>query len=790
VTRIDADGRIVTSEPGLALEQAGVRVIDNQGRLKVQIPIPAHVHTVGDIDSEAEAGGLVITSDGFGGASWEAGGGGALANHAHAGVAGDGGTFDAANLTSGAATDGYVLMADGLGGAAWEALPASHSPVTLGVGSNPALALSGQELTLTLPALASHAHAGVAGDGGTFDAANLTAGASADGWVLTSDGAGGAAWEALPAAGAHAILSATHTDTTPAAAQRGDIITAQGAVPVWARLAKGNLNDVLTMGADEPGWAAPGGGAAHDILSATHSDTLVGAVVRGDIIVGNATPKWARVAKGNQYDVLMMGANDPAWTALYGLTIPWTGQHSFSNATYPPVRIERTTAQQTGIFTALAVRATSSAAMLDDFGAGITFEARDDGGTNNASAQIGTLRAGADDTYSLLFRISNGGSWLERMYLTTTGVGIGTATVPHGAVGGALLALEGVNANLAGGPHVQFTTASDDYPLMQILPWAHDNMFITFDGYYNGAWRSSDAGSNFQIEKLSDKLQIKYESGIAAGNAATFDPGITLLSTGNVGIGINSPDAKLEVLSTTEQLRLTHTDASKFTTFTVDANHDITIKPSSTGQVILQPTTDSTDFFQVLDADGGTPILNVDATNERVGIGTATPATALDLVGQMTHASNVIHAVFKLTGLADNVSTNFFTVTTTNEGGDNDGGAWCVFIDGIAANDGTATSAEQAAKGFSKVCVRAMENGGTGVNATVLSSESTASAATAAATKDINLITVTMVETSEYVTTIKIAVDQTGTSITTTCVVAHVRLVWVGFTTPPVMAQA
>jgi len=35
----------------------------------------------------------------------------------------------------------------------------------------------------------------------------------------------------------------------------------------------------------------------------------------------------------------------------------------------------------------------------------------------------------------------------------------------------------------------------------------------------------------------------------------------------------------------------------------------------------FQPATDSTTFFQILDADGGTPILNVDSTNERVGIG-------------------------------------------------------------------------------------------------------------------------------------------------------------------------
>lgn len=80
-------------------------------------------------------------------------------------------------------------------------------------------------------------------------------------------------------------------------------------------------------------------------------------------------------------------------------------------------------------------------------------------------------------------------------------------------------------------------------------------------------------------------------------------------------------------------MRLTHTEDTKYVTFTLDTNHDLTIKPTSTGQVKIQPTTDSTDFFQVLDADGGTPVLNVDSTNERVGINTATPGAPLDSAG-------------------------------------------------------------------------------------------------------------------------------------------------------------
>jgi len=48
---------------------------------------------------------------------------------------------------------------------------------------------------------------------------------------------------------------------------------------------------------------------------------------------------------------------------------------------------------------------------------------------------------------------------------------------------------------------------------------------------------------------------------------------------------------------------------------------------------VFQPGADSTTFWQILDADGGTPVVNVDTTNERVGIGTATPNNSIQVVG-------------------------------------------------------------------------------------------------------------------------------------------------------------
>lgn len=52
---------------------------------------------------------------------------------------------------------------------------------------------------------------------------------------------------------------------------------------------------------------------AHNLLSATHGDTAVGTVVRGDIIVGNSTPAWSRKALGTAGQVLQSDGTDVQW---------------------------------------------------------------------------------------------------------------------------------------------------------------------------------------------------------------------------------------------------------------------------------------------------------------------------------------------------------------------------------------------------------------------------------------------------------------------------------------------
>lgn len=104
---------------------------------------------------------------------------------------------DAALLGSGAAAANHIPLADGLGGIAWGSLPWS--------------ALSGKPTTVAGAGLLDALTVGT-------DAADLTAGASTSGQVLTSDGSGGASW-ANPAIGSETdpIASAALSAHTAAA---------------------------------------------------------------------------------------------------------------------------------------------------------------------------------------------------------------------------------------------------------------------------------------------------------------------------------------------------------------------------------------------------------------------------------------------------------------------------------------------------------------------------------------------------------------------------------------------
>jgi len=123
-------------------------------------------------------------------------------------------------------------------------------------------------------------------------------------------------------------------------------------------------------------------------------------------------------------------------------------------------------------------------------------------------------------------------------------VGIGT-TAPDNK-----LTLYGTASSLAG-PHIKAITTADSYPVFQQLNWDHDNISLNFDSYHDGSWRSASSGSNYQIYKYGNLLRFRYASGVAAGSTITWNEGIVLNTSGNVGIGTTSPGSRLEVRGST-----------------------------------------------------------------------------------------------------------------------------------------------------------------------------------------------------------------------------------------------
>ncbi len=114
----------------------------------------------------------------------------------------------------------------------------------------------------------------------------------------------------------------------------------------------------------------------------------------------------------------------------------------------------------------------------------------------------------------------------ERMRINSNGnVGIGVTTIPKAAVGAAKFAIEGTNSSV-NGPHVQFTTAADNYPLMQIMPWNHDNVYQTYDAYYDGtSWKSStSSGGNFVMGKEAGRFLWYYANVNTPGKRYCLEP--------------------------------------------------------------------------------------------------------------------------------------------------------------------------------------------------------------------------------------------------------------------------
>jgi len=185
----------------------------------------------------------------------------------------------------------------------------------------------------------------------------------------------------------HDLLDSTgHGDVEGVGPTVGDLIYGSS-TPAWNNLA-GNITTTkkfLTQTGDgvasaPPAWgtiadgdvpATHSGSAhhaqAHVILdSAAHSDTLTGTVVAGDIIYGNATPKWARLPKGTAAQVLTMnaGATAPEWATpaagggAVATDVIWDAKGDLAVGTGADTAVKLTAGSDNAVLQTLASEAT------------------------------------------------------------------------------------------------------------------------------------------------------------------------------------------------------------------------------------------------------------------------------------------------------------------------------------------------------------------------------------------------------------------------------------------------
>ena len=171
-----------------------------------------------------------------------------------------------------------------------------------------------------------------------------------------------------------------------------------------------------------------------------------------------------------------------------------------------------------------------------------------------------------------------------------------------------------------------------------------------------------------------------------------------------------------------------------------------------------------------------TPVAGVVAASGDVTVG-----------DQLNLNVNVIKATITKTGISDNVATEIFKITTTNESGSTDGGGWVCHVKGLVGHAVSSGTGEAAVKYFAAHFARAMSGAGSGGLSAVTKEDDDCLISTGL-TRSIGTVTLTTAESTEYDVRASITIDLTGSGISTGQVSFEVTLMWYGFLTAPVIA--
>jgi len=296
-----------------------------------------------------------------------------------------------------------------------------------------------------------------------------------------------------------------------------------------------------------------------------------------------------------------------------------------------------------------------------------------DSNTDTLEFVAGTgISLSANTTDDKLTIATTGLAWTDggtSVYLTTStdSVGIGTSSPAYKlhVVGDGYFS---TNLTVAGTTTLNGASFAGDITLGDAIT---DN--ITFTG------RLASGTSIIPIVDLGSDLgtaalrfnniyaaNLEIESGFTSPGQllVTYDPADTTFAESSLRINITSPESNEYMIGIGQggyqragfdaegDLIIAYSDATSIPStdnpLMVYAHSGTPVASiSATGVTSFRNSTDSTAGFIVYDQDGGTPILNIDTENERVGVGTETPgarlqinAGAADNIGQIIRAAS------------------------------------------------------------------------------------------------------------------------------------------------------
>jgi hypothetical protein len=258
---------------------------------------------------------------------------------------------------------------------------------------------------------------------------------------------------------------------------------------------------------------------SHNVLSATHGDTLADSVARGDVMYGNATPKWARLPfpATPTGKILQATTTDIAWSAnplTIGASASVSGSNTGDNAANSSTMYIGTTAHALN-------RGTGAEGL-----AGIT------------SLTPGTDFTLAQNSVNVITSIE-AGAIVNTLYLTEGKVGIGT-TAPLSKLHVSAVALAGGEPTYRGAVIIDTNNANASTNGLEFKIDSATNGY----GYRLATIFNGVANYDLRIQNRQSSASWSDVVTVAGAN-------------GNVGIGTTAPSAKLDITGTFRTTDLT-----------------------------------------------------------------------------------------------------------------------------------------------------------------------------------------------------------------------------------------